>query len=171
MWPNSDRLHFEVLFEPIKRLNLNVSTDFIRFANETESWNNGEVKTHCDKFSAHDNTGGAGTDPYPKSVQERMTFLSQEHKMYVFQLGLKASWEAFRKRYGALTLNFGYTFEFIYNKGADSPIYYGSGAEAIKAATTKADRDAAIDSAKKSWLDKLHNEINNYISISAKYSY
>lgn len=171
LWPNSDRLHFEVLFEPIKRLNLNVSTDFIRHANETESWNNGEVKTHCDKFSAHDNTGGAGTDPYPKSVQERMTFLSQEHKMYVFQLGLKASWEAFRKRYGALTLNFGYTFEFIYNKGADSPIYYGSGAEAIKAATTEADRDAAIDSAKKSWLDKLHNEINNYISISAKYSY
>ena len=168
LWPNSDRLHFEVLFQPVKRLKLNVATDFIRHANETESWKNDEVVTHCLKFAEHDNTGGAGTDPYPKTVQERMNFLDQDHKMYVFQLGLKASWEAFRKKYGTLTLNFGYTFEFIYNKGVDSPIYTAEAANAINSATDKA---AAIDSAKNAWINKLHNEINNYITISAKYSY
>ena len=168
LWPNSDRLHFEVLFQPVKRLKLNVATDFIRHANETESWKNDEVVTHCIKFAEHDNTGGAGTDPYPKTVQERMNFLNQDHKMYVFQLGLKASWEAFRKKYGTLTLNFGYTFEFIYNKGVDSPIYTAEAANAINSAT---DQAAAIDSAKNAWIDKLHNEINNYITISAKYSY
>jgi len=168
LWPNSDRLHFEVLFQPVKRLKLNVATDFIRHANETESWKNDEVVTHCVKFAEHDNTGGAGTDPYPKTVQERMNFLDQDHKMYVFQLGLKASWEAFRKKYGTLTLNFGYTFEFIYNKRVDSPIYTAEAANAIISATDKA---AAIDSAKNAWINKLHNEINNYITISAKYSY
>lgn len=158
--PNSDRLHFEASFEPLKRLNLNVSTDFIRYANETESWTADEAVAHCKKFGDHDNSGGAGTDPYPKTVQERMTFLSQEHKMYVFQLGLKTSWEAFRKSFGTLTLNLGYTFEFIYNKGADSAIYIGN-----------LSTPEQIEAAKKAWVDRLHNEVNNYITISAKYSY
>ena len=89
-----------------------------------------------------------------------MTFLSQEHKMYVFQLGLKTSWEAFRKSFGTLTLNLGYTFEFIYNKGADSAIYIGN-----------LSTPEQIEAAKKAWVDRLHNEVNNYITISAKYSY
>lgn len=168
LMPNSDRVHFEAHFEPLKRLNLNVFTDFMRHANETESWNNEEVVAHCIKFAEHDNTGGAGTDPYPKTVQERMTFLSQEHKMYAFQLGLKASWEAFRRSYGTLSLNLGYTFEFIYNKGVDTAIYTSEAAGAINTATDKA---AAIDAAKKTWADKLYNEVNNYITLSAKYSY
>ena len=166
--PNSDRLHFEASFEPVKRLSLNVSTDFIRYANETESWTDAEAAQHCKKFGAHDNTGGAGTDPYPKTVQERMTFLSQEHKMYVFQFGMKGTWEAFRRSYGTLALNLGWTFEFIYNKGVDSAIYTPEASAVINSAS---DKSAAIASAKKAWADKLHNEINNYITLSAKYSY
>ena len=67
-----------------------------------------------------------------------------------------------------MTLNFGYTFEFVYNKGVDTAIYTGDAANAINNASDKA---AAIQSAKNAWADKLHNEINNYITISAKYSY
>lgn len=169
--PNSDRLHFEAVFEPIKRLTLNVSTDFIRHANETESWRPNEAVEHCAKFAAGDNTGSAATDPYPKSVQERMVFMKQEHKMYALQFGLKASWEAFRRKYGTLTLNFGYTFEFIYNKGVDNAIYTSAVAESVNAAPTAAAKEALTVVAKKNWAEQLRNEVNNYISLSAKYSY
>ena len=169
--PNSDRLHFEASFEPLKRLSLNVATDFIRHANETESWTGSEAIEHCGKFAAGDNTGSVATDPYPKSVQEKMVFMKQDHKMYVFQLGLKASWEAFRRRYGTLTLSLGYTFEFIYNKGVDSAIYSSAVAEAVNAAASQSAKESIVSSARKNWADQLRNEVNNYISLSAKYSY
>lgn len=169
--PNSDRLHFEAGFEPIKRLNLNVATDFIRHANETESWNSSEAIIHCAKFAAGDNTGSVATDPYPKSVQEKMVFMEQDHKMYVFQIGMKASWEAFRRRYGSLTLNLGYTFEFIYNKGVDSAIYSSAVAEAVNAAASTSAKESIVESARKNWANQLRNEVNSYISLSAKYSY
>ncbi len=168
--PNSDRLHFEIAFEPAKRLKLNVITDYVRHANETESWTNQEAITHCVKFVNGDNTGGAATDPYPKSVQNRMDFMKQEHKMHVVQLGLKASWEAFRNKGGSLSLNLGYTFEYIHNKGVDSAIYSNVVAEGINGASEE-DKNAKVDAARKDWADKLYDQVNNYVSLSVKYSY
>ncbi len=171
MPPNSDRIHFEISFEPIKRLNLNLSTNFIRHANETESWNYNEVVEHSKKFAAGDNTGSIATDPYPKSVQEKQVFLDQEHKMYVFQCGLGGTWEAFRKKWGVLELKFGYTFEYIYNKGISSAIYSQDVANAINAAASSESKFMIYQNAKRNWADKLYNEVNNYISLSVKYSY
>ncbi len=158
--PNSDRIHFEILFEPARRFKLNLATDFMRYANETESWTDSEALVHLIKFGNHDNSGGAGTDPYPKSVQERLSFMSQEHKMYAVQFGLDCSYELFRNKAGTLELNFGYTFEFIYNKGVEEPIY-------TSVLTSAEDLSAA----RKRWEDNLHNEVNNYFKLSAKYSY
>ena len=169
--PNSDRIHFAISFEPLKRLKLDLSTDFSRHANESESWSAGEVAAHCEKFAAGDNTGGAATDPYPKSVQERMVFMKQDHKMYALQLGLKASWEAFRKKWGVLEFKLGYTFEYIHNKGVDTAIYSNAVAEAINAASTEAEKNALVDAARKNWADKLFDQVNNYVSLSVKYSY
>ncbi len=169
--PNSDRIHFEIAFAPIKRLNLNFATDFIRHGNQTESWTADEAIEHCKKFAYGDNTGSAATDPYPKSVQERQVFMKQEHKMYVVRCGLEGSWEAFRKKWGVLEFKLGYTFEWVHNKGVDSAIYTYSVAESINAASDINQKYALVNSAWTSWKDKLFDEANNYISISAKYSY
>lgn len=169
--PNSDRLHFEIHFEPVKRLNLNLSTDFVRHGNETESWTVNEAVAHCEKFAAGDNTGGIATDPYPKSVQERQVFMRQKHKMYVFQCGLQGSWEAFRKKWGVLELKLGYTFEYICNKGVDNAIYTSDVAAAINSAKTETEKYMLVSNAWQNWKDKLYDEVNNYISLSVKYSY
>ena len=169
--PNSDRIHFEVSFEPVKRLKLLCSTNFIRHANETESWTADEAISHCKKFAEGDNTGGVATDPYPKSVQERMVFMKQKHKMYMFQCGLQAGWEALRRKWGVLEFKLGYTFEYIYNKGVDNAIYTRETAQAVNAAATKEDKYALVSAARNNWVDNLFNEVNNYISLSVKYSY
>ncbi len=171
LMPNSDRVHFEVSFEPVKRLNLKCSTNFIRHANETESWSIQEAIQHCAKFAYGNNTGGVATDPYPKSVQERMVFMSQKHKMYAFQCGLQANWEALRKKWGVLEFKLGYTFEYIHNKGVDSAIYTTEVANAVNAASSEAEKVSVINSAVKNWENRLFNEVNNYISLSVKYSY
>ena len=169
--PNSDRVHFEISFEPVKRLNLNCSTNFIRHGNQTESWTADEAIEHCKKFAAGDNTGGVATDPYPKSVQERMVFMKQSSKMYVFQCGLQANWEALRKKWGVLEFKLGYTFEWIHNKGVDSAIYTEDVANAINAAPTATQKYELVNAAWTSWRDRLFDELNNYISLSVKYSY
>ena len=169
--PNSDRIHFAATFEPMKRLTLNCSTDFIRHGNQTESWTLDEAVAHCQKFAAGDNTGSAATDPYPKSVQERMVFMKQEHKMYVFQCGLQANWEAFRKKWGVLEFKFGYTFEYVCNKGVDNAIYTAAWADAINAAPTEAQKYELAYNAWKDWESRLFDQVNNYISLSVKYSY
>lgn len=169
--PNSDRIHFAIRFVPIKRLNLNLSTDFIRHGNETESWKLGEAVEHCKKFAAGDNTGSVATDPYPKSVQERQVFMKQSNKMYIFQCGVQASWEAFRKKWGVLEFKLGYTFEYIYNKGVDNAIYTKDVAAAINSAKTETEKYMIVSNAWQNWKNKLYDEVNNYISLSVKYSY
>lgn len=167
--PNSDRFHFEIHFEPVKRLKLNVFTDFARHANETESWTDDEVKTHNTKFQGLDNSGGAETDPYPTSVQGRNTFMKQKHKMYIVQLGFDSSYEFFRNKAGALSLNFGYTFEYVHNAGVDTAIFknvVAKGEEGNKKIETE-----DIAKARKDWAEKLHDEFNNYFSLSVKYVY
>ncbi|MCR5045417.1 MAG: hypothetical protein K6A42_02420, partial [Treponema sp.] len=169
--PNSDRIHFAIAFEPIKRLNLNLSTDFMRHANETQTWTYDEAIEHCAKFAVGDNTGSVATDPYPKSVQERQVFMIGAEKMYVFQCGLQGSWEAFRKKWGVLELKFGYTFEFINNKGVSSAIYTEDVARAINESHSLEEKYLHVANAKNAWKNKLYNEVNNYISLSVKYSY
>ena len=169
--PNSDRIHFAIDFVPIKRLTINCSADFIRHANQTESWNFREAYDHCVKFAKGDNTGGVGTDPYPKSVQERMDFMRQKHKMYAMQCGFEATWEALRKKWGVLELKLGYTFEYIYNKGVDRAIYTEEAAEQIAKASTDWEKFDRVQYYKKIWADKLFDEVNNYFSVSVKYSY
>ena len=169
--PNSDRIHFAISFEPVKRLKLDLATDFIRHGNQTESWRADEAIEHCKKFAAGDNTGSVATDPYPKSVQERQVFMMQSTKMYVLQCGLNASWEAFRKKWGVLEFKLGYTLEWIANKGVDSAIYTETVANEINAAWSMEQKYRLVDSARRSWKDRLIDELNNYVSLSVKYSY
>ncbi|MDE6720455.1 MAG: hypothetical protein K2J68_11440, partial [Treponemataceae bacterium] len=126
-----------------------------------------EVIAHNTKFQGLDNSGGAETDPYPTSVQERNVFMKQKHKMYIVQLGFDSSYEFFRNKAGALSLNFGYTFEYIHNAGVDAAIFKD---------TVHKKNDGTVEiediaAARKAWAEKLHDEFNNYFSLSVKYVY
>ena len=124
------------------------------------------MRAHNTKFQGFDNSGGAETDPYPTSVQERNVFMKQKHKMYIVQLGFDSSYEFFRNKAGALSLNFGYTFEYIHNAGVDAAIF--------KDVVKKVDDEILtneIAAARKAWVEKLHDEFNNYFSLSVKYVY
>ena len=83
--------------------------------------------------------------------------MNQSHKMYVIQAGFDAEYELQRTRYGVFSFNIGYTFEFIYNKGVDAPMYDGSILDPAEA--------------RRKWESNLHNEVNNYLSASVKYCY
>ena len=107
-----------------------------------------------DRFSTD---GSIWTSPMTDPSSTRNNFLAQDHKMYVFQLGFDLEYELERHKWGGLLLNFGYMFEYIYNKGVDSNIYTLSQSNPTEA--------------KEKWVANFHNVVNNYMTISLKYIY
>lgn len=158
--PDSDRFKLQVKFTPVKRLNVGITTSLIRHANALESISDSDALTLIN----YANRGGYATDgsidtaPIPEEIQEKNTFMKQEHKMYIVQAGFDVDWEIFRKQnVGAVSFGFAYMFEYVHNKGVDRPIYYGT--------------DTDPKAARKAWVDSLHDEYNNYFTISLKYTY
>lgn len=162
--PNSDRIHFSGTFKPIDKLRLDFSTTFVRHANIAESLTDEEAKYFLDANNAVKDSGHYfATDGsiWASSITWGDTawknrFMQQEHKMYVLQVALNAEYELPRMKAGSLLFNFGYMFEYIYNKGVDEDIY-----------RTGID----VAEAKKIWVANLRNVFNNYMSFSVKYYY
>ncbi len=157
--PDSDRVRLNINFVPVKRLKLDVFTTFVRHANALESISDSEAADLIQRNAKGDyaTDGSVYTAPVPKEIQETNTFMKQSHKMYVVQAGFDAEYELQRTRYGVFSFNLGYTFEFIYNKGVDAPMYDGSILDPAEA--------------RRKWEANLHNEVNNYLSASVKYCY
>lgn len=161
--PNSDRFRFNIKFAPTPRFNLEVLTSFIRHANALESLSESEAQSFIDynnlsPSKKYNSDGSVFSYPdYDSETCNLTNFMNQEHQMYIFQIGLNTTYEFQRKKYGVFSISAGYIFEYIHNKGVDSPIYSG------------AETNAAI--AKQKWIDNLHDEFNNYFSISVKYCY
>lgn len=160
--PNSDRIQFKGSFTPVDRLKIDIETAFIRHANIAESFTDQEAMDYInankelgeDRFSTD---GSIWTSPMTDPSSTRNNFLAQDHKMYVFQLGFDLEYELERHKWGGLLLNFGYMFEYIYNKGVDSNIYTLSQSNPTEA--------------KEKWVANFHNVVNNYMTISLKYIY
>ncbi len=162
--PNSDRFRVNVKFTPVKRLKLNLFTSFVAHANELDSLSVKEavaLVTALQNKKAGSTDGSAWTSAVPKEIQEKNNFLNQGHYMHVLQAGFDASYEIPRQKWGVLRFNLGYTFEYIHNKGVDEALYSSS-----DLAT-----EEGIKAARKSWMDKFHDEYNNYFTVSAKYTY
>lgn len=159
--PNSDKIQVNAKFRPVKHLLLEVQTSFTRHANALESLSDDEAQKLCDDIkngTSYNSDGSVMSYPYPDIATSDLTnFLNQAHTMYVLQAGFNSEYEFERTKAGAFSIKFGYMFEYIHNKGVDKPIY------------TKDSIDK--DSAKKLWVDNLHNEFNNYFTASVKYSY
>ncbi|MCR5612279.1 hypothetical protein [Treponema sp.] len=173
--PNSDRIQFKAKFTPTDRLKLDFSTTFVRHANIAEGFTNEEAKQYlqanynlatADASSPVPNylstDGSIWTAPLSLPSRERNNFLRQEHVMYILQLGLNAEYELERMKWGSMVFNFGYMFEYIYNKGVDSDIYKTG---------VNNPTDADVAAAKAQWVANLRNVFNNYFSVSVKYYY
>ena len=189
--PNSDALTFRIEFRPKKNLTVSVDTRFMRHANVCESLTDDEAITYLladeDVYATdgsiynHANFANEGneTGTHVDTAWDHLNFLSQDHKMYVFQAGLnaKAHINAFKKT--KLSLNFGYTFEYIRNKGVDANMFPGGKVSPVKNAdtitgytyngktysTSEADKKALVEDVRKEWEAALYDVINNYFTL------
>lgn len=197
--PNSDKISFTATLRPSKNLSLNLFGNFIRHANGAEDFSDDEAAEYMlaksgtyatngtlymsQMFADPDSTHGRHVD----SAWEKLGFMTSDHKMYVAQLGASAEYTFARTKYGRFSLCAGYTFEYIKNNGVNNHIYRG-GLEYDKNAdgtytaggNTYTDWEElkkssyvqnAVKEARENWAKQLYDSVNNYISVSMKYSY
>lgn len=132
------------------------------------------------------------------SAWNKLGFMTSDHKMYVTQLGLNAEYTFAKTRAGRFSLCAGYTFEYVKNNGIGTNLYAGytdklpyySNKEEdgntyyAESKTAYAEKKYSwsdfkktayvqnmVKEARESWLNQLYDSVNNYISVSMKYSY
>ena len=142
-------------------------------------------------FSDPESTGGR----HVPSAWEKLGFMTSDHKMYVAQLGASAEYTFAKTKYGKFSVCAGYTFEYIKNNGVNNHLYRGGLPYYSK---TEADGNVyyaenetsygtkkysledfkktgyvqnAVNNARETWVSQLYDSVNNYISVSMKYSY
>ena len=197
--PNSDKISLTATLRPSKNLSVNLFGNFIRHANGAEDFSDDEAAEYMlaksgtyatngtlymsQMFADPESTHGRHVD----SAWEKLGFMTSDHKMYVAQLGASAEYTFARTKYGRFSLCAGYTFEYIKNNGVNNHIYRG-GLEYDKNAdgsytaggNTYTDWDElkkssyvqnAVKEARENWAKQLYDSVNNYISVSMKYSY
>lgn len=177
--PNSDRFYYSMTFRPVERLKVDCALAFARHANIAESFRDEEAQSFIDLNNAIESDNDLKNQGYSFSTDgsiwtstfrfegtefedydyshNRCNFLVQDHKMYILQCAVNAEYEFPPFKWGKLSVDAGYMFEFIANKGVDEHIY------------TKNSTDPA--SAKELWVANFRNVINNYFSITVKYCY
>ena len=197
--PNSDKISLTATLRPSKNLSVNLFGNFIRHANGAEDFSDDEAAEYMlaksgtyatngtlymsQMFADPESTHGRHVD----SAWEKLGFMTSDHKMYVAQLGASAEYTFARTKYGRFSLCAGYTFEYIKNNGVNNHIYPG-GLEYSKeddgkysaGGNTYASWDElkkssyvqnAVKEARENWAKQLYDSVNNYISVSMKYSY
>ena len=197
--PNSDKISLTATLRPSKNLSVNLFGNFIRHANGAEDFSDDEAAEYMlaksgtyatngtlymsQMFADPESTHGRHVD----SAWEKLGFMTSDHKMYVAQLGASAEYTFARTKYGRFSLCAGYTFEYIKNNGVNNHIYPG-GLEYSKeddgkysaGGNTYASWDElkkssyvqnAVKEARENWVKQLYDSVNNYISVSMKYSY
>ena len=137
--PNSDSFKFSVDFRPAPRLSLGVSTMFVRHANVSESLTDDEALfylssdegVYATDGSVYEATAVAGGRQTYTS-QNHLNFMTQAHKMYVFQGSVTGEYSLPRFKWGRLSFKGGFTFEYVRNKGVDKHMYPGGPVEKDK---------------------------------------
>jgi hypothetical protein len=171
--PNSDRITLMARFEPLANLRLNTTFAFTRHANVNESLPAEYIKEYLSaKKEANARTDGSVMDsPNAGNGQfsishERLLFMEQETKQYVFQFGLDAAWNLPPFKFGQLSFFVAYTFEYIKNNGVDRDMFPSLGDNHDSNKLTQ-----EIADAKAVWKAQLHDTINNYIWIGARFTF
>ena len=197
--PNSDKISLTATLRPSKNLSVNLFGNFIRHANGAEDFSDDEAAEYMlaksgtyatngtlymsQMFADSDSTHGRHVD----SAWEKLGFMTSDHKMYVAQLGASAEYTFARTKYGRFSLCAGYTFEYIKNNGVNNHIYpggleyskeddgkYSAGGKSF-ASWDELKKSSyvqnAVKEARENWAKQLYDSVNNYISVSMKYSY
>ena len=136
--PDSDRISFNVKFQPKPNLSITFASNFIRHQNVAECLDDDEAAEYMLAASGtyrtdgsiymHANMSGDEGDSAGKHVDsawDKLNFMSGSHTMLVCQAGLSAEYAFPRSGRGQLSFKAGYMFEYVRNAGVDSDIYSG----------------------------------------------
>ena len=170
LWPNSDRFHYEITINPIKRLRIDFFSDFIRHANINESLPVDEAILYLNAKSGEFRTDGSIFN-YPDagkghlaSALNNFEHMEQATKMYICQTGVGFSMSIPVNKYGILSFSVKDTLEYIKNWGVQNEIYIP-----IEGGNATAED---VANAIKTWRDNIIPEVlNNYLQFSVKYMY
>lgn len=186
--PNSDIFSFNIRFRPVKNFKLNFETSFMRHANIVESDSDSEAiryllaspGTYATDGTIHTHSmyAGGSDGEHVKTAWEQLNFLNQDTKMYVIKAGLSAEYTFPKFKMGLLSLNMGYTFEYIRNKGVDANMYPGQGSKL----TDNGDGTFTLGSStytqaelvrhfKDIWKANLYDVVNNYFTIGMSFTF
>ncbi len=202
--PDSDRILFTAKFRPQKSFGITVNTSFARHQNVCEALSDEDAFVYLASAKGQYNTsGGLYTQPMfsgdtgsttgnqVDSGWDHMLFMKGDHTEYICSLGFSVDCLFPRIRIGQLSLNAGWTLEYIHNAGVDNEIYKGgtittytkgtdSNGDATytyNGVTYSSLSDAAdaaqsvIDEAKQNWVNNLYDQANNYFTVSVKLTY
>ena len=111
---------------------------------------------------------------YLNSAWNKLNFLNQPHKMYVFQAGLDADYTVVKFKWGQVSVRGGYTAEFIVNKGVDNNMLPGVNATKNVDGTytyngVSYTAENLVNMFKNSWANNLKNQFNNYFYFAVQY--
>ena len=183
--PNSDSVKFSFDLNPVKNLNLAFNFLFLRHGNSSETLpaeeairylmsdsnvyaTDGSINHHTVNVCDVDNWG------YLDSAWNKLNFLNQAHKMYVFQLGLDADYTIVKFKWGQVSVRGGYSAEYIINKGVDNNMFPGVNVTKNTNGTYNYNgvsytAEDLVNSFKNDWIANLKNQFNNYFYFAIQY--
>ncbi len=187
--PNSDCVNFKFSMTPFKNFALDFTGVFARHANSAESFSNstaiGYLTAESEKYATDGSIFMHQTleNTFLEELNEHLNFLTQEHKMYVLQLGLKAKYSLQKHKWGTLSFNAAYNFEYIHNKGVDSNLYPGGEVAALETTDSQGNTLYSISGAgsytesqvleiyKNKWISSFYDVFANYFSFGIEYKF
>ena len=170
--PNSDRIAFKIKANPAENLALAFGANMIRHSNINELILDKSPEEAIKYLELPSPPGALKTDGsvlnHPYSVGSydyawnHFMFLQSGTYMYTWQASLDAAYTLPMQRVGKLSLNAGYTFEYIRSNGVQNDI--------LPTGVYSADQNG-LNLAYSNWKAALHDDINHYFRISFKYLY
>lgn len=170
--PNSDRFAFKIKANPINNLNISFGATMVRHSNINELIYEKAPNEALKYLALHPTTGSLKTDgsalnhPYSYGSYDyawnHFMFLQSATRMYIWKANVDAAYTLPWQNFGRMTINVGYTFEFIKNNGVQNDMF--------PTGVYTAD-SAGLNAAYAAWKNNLHDDINHYFKISFKYLY
>ncbi len=213
--PNSDRIAFRTKINISKNFKLAVNTNFIRHANSAEALSERDILRYmlCEPgthrtdgsvymhqmFSAENHE--TDSTNHVKQAWNHLGFMTSDHIMKAYQAGFAGEFIVPNRKNskGQLSVNIGYTFEYINNYNVNQNIYdgvidvskYGYASDGTLNAWESSEKDVngnavasgndetsltayclqKADEQYNTWLSNLYDRVNHYVTLSFKYSF
>lgn len=171
LMPNSDRVSLKINFKPLENLKISTTSTYSRHGNQYEDLDYKDLilldgTTFTDGTVRTNQLGIEGT-------KEQTGFLTQDDLMYTMQTSFDVEYKFnSKKKDASVSVNLGYTFEFIKNDGVDESIYCGNySGLALDSYSAFYKAVKVLDEEKALWQAKLHDSYNHYFRAGVKISF